>query len=113
MYAEDIYITAEKMCSEESELLGLLSEAAEAELLGRLKPDVSAESIKPLFITAAAMLACSMYYCSKTDGVKAWSVGNVSVTSDDMGSTLRDRAEMLLAGYLDAGSGFEFMGVKG
>ena len=113
MFTEEIYITAVSMCNEESELIGLLAETAQAELMKRLREGVSVQEIKPLFITAAAMIACSMFYAAKADGAKSWSAGKVSVTTEDISVQMRDRAEMLLAGYLDAGSGFEFMGVQG
>ena len=64
-------------------------------------------------ITAAAMLAVSMYFASGGDSVKSWSAGQVSVTGGASWQDLRDRAEMLMAGYIDAGSGFDFRGVMG
>ena len=113
MYAEDIYIAASAMCADESETLGLFCSCAETELSGRLKQDVNVSDIKPLFITAAAMLAVSMYFASGGDSVKSWSAGQVSVTGGASWQDLRDRAEMLMAGYIDAGSGFDFRGVMG
>ena len=112
MFAEEIYSAAAALCGEESEILGLLCKTAEEELLRRLKSDVAPASIKALFITAAAMLACDMYTASY-GGVKSWSAGQVSVTEAAGGENLRDRAEMLLAGYIDSGSGFDFIGVDG
>ena len=111
MFAEEIYSAAVDICREESEVLGLLCKAAEDELLKRLKEDVDPESIKALFITAAAMIACSMY--ETYGGVKSWSAGQFSVTEGGAVSNLRDRAEILMAGYIDAGSGFDFVGVDG
>lgn len=112
MFAEEIYSAAAALCGEESEILGLLCKTAEEELKGRLKPDITPESIKALYITAAAMLACGMYRASY-GGVKSWSAGQVSVTEEAGGENLRDRAELLLAGYIDSGSGFDFRGVRG
>ena len=94
-----------------SSLCFLFCKAAEDELLKRLKEDVDPESIKALFITAAAMIACSMY--ETYGGVKSWSAGQFSVTEGGAVVNLRDRAEILLAGYIDAGSGFDFVGVEG
>ena len=85
--------------------------AAEDELLKRLKEDVDPLSIKTLFVTAAAMIACSMN--ETYGGVKSWSAGQVAVTEGGAVSNLRDRAEILMAGYIDAGSGFDFVGVDG
>ena len=113
MYAEDIYIAASEMCNEESELLGLLCTSSEAELLKRLRSDVNVEDIRPLFITAAAILACSLYSAASGVSVSSWSAGQVSVSGDCTWQEMRDRAEMLLAGYIDCGSGFDFRGVNG
>lgn len=116
MYAEDIYTAASAICGESSELLGLLSAAAEEELLYRLKKDVDVKSIESLFIASAAMLAASMYAGVSDSGVKKYTAGNVSVEyggdSQPTSEVLRERSELLLAGYLDGG-GFDFMGVNG
>ncbi|MBQ8831353.1 MAG: hypothetical protein IJ017_07115 [Oscillospiraceae bacterium] len=111
MFAEEIYSAASEICKEESDILGLLCKAAEDELMRRLKEDVDVNSIKAIFITAAAMIACSMY--ETYGGVKSWSAGQVSVTEVSAISDLRARAEILMAGYIDAGSGFDFVGVEG
>ena len=111
MFAEEIYSAAVDICREESEVLGLLCKAAEDELLKRLKEDVDPLSIKTLFVTAAAMIACSMN--ETYGGVKSWSAGQVAVTEGGAVSNLRDRTEILMAGYIDAGSGFDFVGVDG
>ena len=116
MYAEDIYTAASAICGESSELLGLLSAAAEEELLYRLKKDVDVKSIEPLFIASAAMLAASMYVGVSDSGVKKYTAGSVSVEygGENLPSSevLRKRSELLLAGYLDGG-GFDFVGVNG
>ena len=111
MFAEEIYSAAAALCGEESEILGLLCNTAEEQLLGRLKADVDVKNIKALFITAAAMLACDMYIPA-SGSVKSWSAGQVSVTEEGS-SNLRERAELLLTGYIDSGSGFDFIGVMG
>ena len=111
MFAEEIYSAAAEIAGGESELLGLLCKASEDELLRRLRKGARPESIKPIFIAAAAMLACSMY--ETYGGVKSWSIGQVSVTEGGAVSDLRYRAEMLMAGYIDSGSGFDFVGVEG
>ena len=113
MYAEDIYITACEMAGGESELLRLLCQSAESEFLNRLRSDVNVEEIKPLFVTASAMLACAIYGAAKGESVKSWSAGQVSVTGTTSWTDMRENAEMLLAGYIDSGSGFDFRGVIG
>ena len=116
MYAEDIFTAASAICGEKSELLGLLSTAAEEELLFRLKKDVDVKSIEQLFIAAAAMLAASMYAGAAGQEVKAYTAGEVSVEYSGSAAAdseaLRKRAELILAGYITDG-GFEFMGVGG
>ena len=111
MFAEEIYSSAVEMSGGESEILGLLCKAAEDELLRRLKDGVDPVGIKPVFIAAAAMIACSMY--ETYGGIKSWSAGQVSVTEGGAVSDLRARAEILMAGYIDSGSGFDFVGVDG
>lgn len=113
MYAEDIYIAATEMCGEESELLGLFSAAAEMEFRKKLRHDVLLEDIKPLFVAASAMLACSMYSESCGAQVKSWRIGQVSVSEGESSMILRDRAVKLLAEYCDLDSGFAFSGVNG
>ena len=111
MFAEEIYSAAAEICNGESDILGLLCKAAEEELLRRLKADIDPVSIKAVFVPAAAMLAASMY--ETYGGVKSWSAGQISVTEGGGVSNLRDRAELLMAGYIDSGSGFDFVGVDG
>ena len=116
MYAEDIYTAASAMCGDSSELLGLLSAAAEEELFYRLKKDVDVKSIESLFIASAAMLAVSMYAEVSDSDIKGYTAGNVSVEyggdNQALSEAMRKRGEMLLAGYLDDG-GFDFVGVIG
>lgn len=113
MYAEDIYITASEIVGGESELLRLLCQGAESAFMKRLRSDVNIEEIKPLFVTAAAMLACALYGAAAGESIKSWSAGQVSVTGATSWKDMRDNAEMLLAGYIDSGSGFDFRGVIG
>ena len=94
--------------------------SAAAELESRLRKGVSSEEIQELFVTAAGMLALSMFIeldGAPGDGVGSFSAGNVSVRLDGgavsaSAANLRKYAEHMLAAYLDGG-GFEFMGVRG
>ena len=118
MYAEDIYTAASAIRGEESDLLRLLSTAAEEELIFRLRSDVDINDISDIFIAAGALLAVSMYNSSSsgTSGVKSFSAGEMSVTyfGDDTqntsGDSLRETAELLMARYL-VDDGFIFRGV--
>ena len=94
--------------------------SAAAELESRLRKGVSSEEIQELFVTAAGMLALSMYMelaGVPSDRVGSFSAGNLSVRLDGgavsaSAANLRKYAEHMLAAYLDGG-GFEFMGVRG
>ena len=93
--------------------------SAAAELESRLRKGVSSEEIQELFVTAAGMLALSMYIELSGlpgDRVGSFSAGNVSVRLDGgavsaSAAKLRKYAENMLEAYLDGG--FEFMGVRG
>nr|DAG12561.1 MAG TPA: head-tail connector protein [Caudoviricetes sp.] len=106
--------------TESAGILKAVCASAAAELESRLRKGVSSEEIQELFVTAAGMLALSMYVeldGVPKDGVGSFSAGNVSVQIDGgsvstSAASLRKYAERMLAAYLDSG-GFEFMGVRG
>lgn len=118
IYVEDIYTFAEGSLgvgAEKKDALNALCEAASAELLSRLKEGVEVESIKHLFVTAAGVLALSMYIALGDSGSYSFKAGNLSVSSGSGASSahsLRQQAESILAAYL-TDKGFEFRSVEG
>lgn len=106
--------------AESAGVLKAVCASAAAELESRLRRGVSSEKIQELFVTAAGVLALSMYM--ELDGVSrerlgSFSAGNVSVQLDGgtvsaSAAMLRRHAEAMLAAYLDSG-GFGFVGVRG
>ncbi len=97
------------------EILGALCEAASSELLGRLRTGTDVECIKSLFVTAAGVLALSMYIALGDSGSYSFRAGNLSVSSGGGGvsaAMLRKQAESMLAEYI-GDRGFEFRSVEG
>ena len=106
----------------EGELLQSMCCAAGAELVSRLQEGVDAGDIRELFVTAAGILALSMYIefgsgtAAQHGNIR---VGNVSVSGASGGvgeaasaARLRRQAEHMLAAYL-RDNGFDFRGVRG
>lgn len=95
-----------------------LCAAAAGELKRRLREGVSAGQIKEEFVTAAGMLALSMYIAAETKpDVTSFRAGNLAVGcraggGDVSAASLRRQAESLLAAYLQEGD-FAFLGVRG
>ena len=94
--------------------------SAGAELESKLRAGVKGSDIEELFVSAAGLLAISLYLeledfpKEKIDSFKA---GELSVklregTRQQSAASLRKRAESMLSAYLDCG-GFEFTGVPG
>ena len=116
IYTEEIYSFAEQSLGGEpgnKQALSALCEAAAAELLGRLREGVDIESIKPLFVTAAGVLALSMYIAVGDEGVESFKAGNLSLSFGCKGASahsLRTQAEAILSAYI-ADCGFEFRSV--
>ncbi len=106
--------------AESAGILKAVCASAAAELESRLRKGVSSGEIQELFVTAAGMLALSMYLelaAVPGDRVGSFSAGNLSVRLDGgtvsaSAANLRKYAEHMLAAYLDGG-GFEFVGVRG
>ena len=106
--------------AESAGILKAVCASAAAELESRLRKGVSSGEIQELFVTAAGMLALSMYLelaAVPGDRVGSFSAGNLSVRLDGgavsaSAAKLRTYAEHMLAAYLDGG-GFEFVGVRG
>lgn len=112
-------LMSSELPAESAGILKAVCASAAAELESRLRKGVSSEEIQELFVTAAGMLALSMYIELSGlpgDRVDSFSAGNVSVRLDGgavsaSAANLRKHAENMLAAYLDGG--FEFMGVRG
>ena len=123
IYLDEIYDCVESLLGyditdQQVTIVRTVCEAAESELLKRIKQGVSIETIKPLFISAAGILALSMYM--QLDGVEeitAFSAGNLSIskrTQEQISASahaLRKQAEAMLASYL-IDNGFDFRGVQ-
>lgn len=118
---DDIFDRAEQLLGEaisedKKQVLAALCAAAASELESKLKRGVAINQIQELFVTAAGVLALSMYIqLDEPDGITSFSAGSVSVNkaaSADSAASLRKQAETMLQGYL-ADQGFEFVGVRG
>ena len=116
IYTDEIYTFAgESLALGEgkSPRLEALCAAASAELMGRLREGVKIEDIKPLFVSAAGVLALSMYIAAEDEGQCSFKAGNLSVSSGSKAASahsLRLQAEAMLAAYM-ADRGFEFRSV--
>lgn len=99
---------------EKTEALSALCGAASAELRARLREGVEVESIKPLFVAAAGVLALSMYIALGDEGSYSFRAGELSVSKNGgvSASSLRQQAESILSAYL-RDCGFDFRSVKG
>lgn len=120
MFETEIYSFAEAGLGgecEKAETLNALCAAASAEIVARLRQGVEPESIKELFVTAAGVLALSMYI-ALGEGGSGWSfkAGNLAVSRSGSGyadaDALRRQAEAMLAAYL-VDQGFDFRSVEG
>ncbi|MGN1002552.1 MAG: hypothetical protein ACI4PC_07245 [Oscillospiraceae bacterium] len=118
IYSEEILAFARQALGdqEKGELLQSLCQAASGELRARLREGVAPEDIRETFVTAAGVLALSLYTALEEAAlpgeVKA---GSLSVKKGGGGASaavLRQQAEALLAAYLQD-QGFAFLGVKG
>lgn len=113
-------LMSSELPAESAGILKAVCASAAAELESRLRKGVSSGEIQELFVTAAGMLALSMYLelaAVPGDRVGSFSAGNLSVRLDGgavsaSAANLRKYAEHMLAAYLDGG-GFEFVGVRG
>ena len=118
IFLDEIYDFAENSLGSDNtnrEMLNALCSAASSELLGRLKEGTDVESIKTLFVTAAGVLALSMYIALGDNGSYSFRAGNLSVSASGGGTSaasLRKQAESILAGYI-SDRGFEFRSVEG
>lgn len=116
MFDSEIYSFAQEALGQEGEqaLLEKLCAAASAQLLARLRSGTDPESIKELFVTAAGVLALSMYSAlGQSGGALSFRAGNLSVSRSggESAHSLRREAEAMIADYL-ADRGFEFRSVE-
>lgn len=123
-YLDEIYDCVESLlgyqiADQQVAVVRTVCEAAGSELLARIKQGVSLEKIQPLFVSAAGILALSMYIqLDGSDEITTFSAGNLSISKrthnqiSASAHTLRKQAETMLAAYL-VDNGFDFRGVQG
>lgn len=106
--------------AEKGKALRSVCASAAAELESKLRTGVKSSDIEELFVSAAAVLALSLYLELRdipNDKIDSFKAGELSVSLRDGTKTgcaqsLKMRAESMLSAYLDCG-GFEFKGVVG
>ena len=106
--------------AESGRALRSVCDSAAAELESRLRAGVKSSDIEELFVSAAGVLAISLYLELEyipNEKIDSFTAGDLSVklregTKAQSAATLRKRAESMLSAYLDCG-GFEFTGVAG
>lgn len=104
----------------EGKALRSACQTAAAELESKLRSGVNSSDIEELFVSAAAVLALSLYLELRdipNDKIDSFKAGELCVSLRDGTKTgcaqsLRMRAKSMLSAYLDCG-GFEFKGVVG
>lgn len=104
----------------EGKALRSACQTAAAELESKLRSGVNSSDIEELFVSAAAVLALSLYLELRdipNDKIDSFKAGELSVSLRDGTKTgsaqsLKMRAESMLSAYLECG-GFEFKGVVG
>ena len=119
---EEIIAAAKKLLGERAgneAALEAMCQAAEDELISRLREDTVLTDISERFIRACSVLAMSLYMqVGESEDWSSFRAGNVSVSRRGSGSArssataLRKQAESMLSGYLED-NGFEFRGVRG
>ena len=120
IYAREIFDFASEMYTQEisETVLLALCRAAAGELKRRLRGGGSPTEIKEEFVTAAGMLALSMYIAAEDrPAISSFKAGSFSVGCRAGGGevtaeSLRRQAEAVLAAYL-RDEGFAFLGVRG
>lgn len=113
-----ILTLAEHLAGDDADgtILAAMCDAAAAEIEARLKDGVSLTDLGDTYVTAAGVLALSMY-CAVGDPehVRGFRAGDISVDYADStvsAEQLRAIAEGMLAGSLQE-RGFGFRGVRG
>ena len=113
-------LAGRELREQEAALLGEMCAAAAQELEQRLRQGVKPEDIQSAFVSAAGVLALSLYIQVASAGEEETNLklGDVSVQRRGAGtarvsaSTLRKQAEAMLAAYLED-QGFFFREVRG
>lgn len=107
---------APEMGAESSALFSALCTAADVELKSRLKSGVELSEIEELFVTAAAMLALSMFTeSSAQERMTEFTAGSLTVGlegENTSAASLRRQAENMLRRYIESDD-FAFTGVAG
>ena len=102
----------------QEEALEALCRAAQAELAGRLRPEVRPEDCEDAFILACAWLALAGLAAGESAGVEQFTAGSVTIREGSgadaaqRAAALRLQAETVLGPWL-ADRGFAFQGVPG
>ena len=105
---------------QEGRVLRSACQTAAAELESKLRAGVKSSDIEELFVSAAGVLAISMYLELDDipgDKIDSFKAGELSVKlhsgeKAQSAASLRKRAESMLTAYLECG-GFDFKGVQG
>ena len=113
-------LVGRELDEKETALLQEMCAAAARELEQRLRQGVSPQDIQSAFVSAAGVLALSLYIQVGSAGEEETNLklGDVSVqrrgagTARTSANTLRKQAEAMLAAYLED-QGFSFRGVRG
>lgn len=116
----DIFAKAKELApeigAESCALLSALCTAADVELKSRLKSGVELSEIEELFVTAAAMLALSMFTESSVqERMTEFTAGSLTVgleSENTSAASLRRQAENMLRCYIESDD-FAFTGVAG
>ena len=101
--------------AEQEELLLVLCQAAQRELEGRLKPELTPEECESAFVPAAAWMALAWLNTGTGgEGITSFTAGDVSIRREGgrESAALLDQAERLMVPYLRDGN-FAFLGVRG
>ena len=100
---------------EQEELLSVLCQAAQRELEGRLRPELTPEDCESAFVPAAAWMALAWLNTGTGgEGITSFTAGDVTIRREGgrESAALLDQAQRLMAPYLRDG-GFAFLGVRG
>lgn len=118
-YIDEIYsmamVFSGELSEQEERALFTVCGAAEAELTGRLRPDVKPEDCSQSLITAASWLAIAAFSTGRQPAeVSSFAAGEFSMSfgASGMGAEcLRAQAELIMSPYISGG--FSFAGVRG
>ena len=102
---------------EQEELLSVLCQAAQRELEGRLRPELTPEDCESAFVPAAAWMALAWLNTgggTGGEGITSFTAGDVTIRREGgrESAALLDQAQRLMAPYV-RDRGFSFLGVRG